>query len=104
MDDFELNPDFFKPPAFRPDEALQRLRRELRALGLNEREGRFERQGQALLKGVAVSPDGAALTLALARRLARSPEWQPRSLRDSAQLRDLLAEVKKRLSAAADEE
>jgi hypothetical protein len=53
---------------------------------------------------VAVSPDGAALNLALARRLARTPEWQPRSLRDSAQLRDLLAEVKKRLSAAADEE
>ena len=31
----------FAPPPFKPDEALQRARRELRGLGLTEREGRF---------------------------------------------------------------
>ena len=35
----------FALPPFKPDEALQTLRRELRALGLTEREGRFERRG-----------------------------------------------------------
>lgn len=104
MDDFELNPDFFKPPAFRPAEALQRLRRELREAGLTERAGRFERQGQALLRDLAVSADGTALTLSLARRLSRTPEWQPRSLRDSAQLRDLLVEVKQRLAASREDD
>ena len=29
----------FAPPPFKPDEALQKLRRELRELGLTEREG-----------------------------------------------------------------
>ena len=35
----------FAPPPFKPDEALLRLQRELRDLGLSEREGVFERRG-----------------------------------------------------------
>ncbi|MFG5407600.1 hypothetical protein ABXN37_05145 [Piscinibacter sakaiensis] len=39
------NDDFFAPPPFSAESALQSVRRELRALGLAEREGRFERRG-----------------------------------------------------------
>lgn len=103
MDDFEPNPNFFAPPAFRPEAALQRLRRELRDAGLTEREGRFEHRGQAVARA-ALSADGQSLAVALAKRPARTPEWQERSLRGSAQLRDWLAEVKQRLAAARDDE
>ena len=47
----------FAPPPFKPDEALQRARRDLRELGLAEREGVFERRGQAIAR---VAIDGAA--------------------------------------------
>jgi len=40
----------FAPPPFKPDEALARLKRELRELGLAEREGVFERRGLAIAR------------------------------------------------------
>ncbi len=92
----------FVPPPFRPDEALQRLRRELRALGLTEREGRFERRGSAVARAAV---DGAVLQAALVRRPVRSsPEWQPRALGSSAQVRDFVTELKQRLAAWGDAE
>ncbi|NDY92794.1 hypothetical protein [Ideonella livida] len=90
----------FEPPAFKPDEALQRLRRDLRELGLTEREGRFERRGSAIARAVV---DGAALQVALVKRPARSPEWTPqKALKDSAQVRDFVALVKKNLAGWSD--
>lgn len=86
-------------PAFKPDEALQRLRRDLRELGLAEREGRFERRGSAIARA-AVS--GAVLKVALVKRPARQPEWTERDLKDSAQVRDFVALVKKNLSGWSD--
>jgi hypothetical protein len=40
----------FAPSPFKPDEALQRLRRDLREAGLAEREGCFERRGLAIAR------------------------------------------------------
>jgi hypothetical protein len=85
----------FAVPAFKPDEALQRLRRDLRELGLVEREGRFERRGAAIARAAA---DDTVLRVAIVRRPARSPEWIEKALKDSAQVRDFVALVKKSLS------
>ena len=89
----------FALPAFKPEEALQKLRRDLRELGLTEREGRFERRGTAIARAAV---DGATLTVALVKRPARTPEWNEKTVKDSAQLRDFTALVKKSLSGWSD--
>jgi uncharacterized protein YkuJ len=88
-------------PPFKPDEAMLRLRRELRELGLTEREGRFERKGEVLARA-AISDDGQHLKVAVVKRPARSPDWQERTLRDAAQLRDFVADLKKKLTQWSD--
>ena len=99
-----MSPDddagFAAPPPFRPEEALQRLRRELRELGLNERQGLFERRGLPLARARI---DGDAISAALVRRPSRaSPEWLSRSLRSTAALRDFVAELRKALQQWGD--
>jgi hypothetical protein len=89
----------FAAPPFKPDEALQRGRRELRELGLTEREGRFERRGKAIAK---LAVDGAALKAAIVRRPGRSPEWTEKTLRDGAALREFVADLKKKLASWSD--
>jgi hypothetical protein len=85
-------PGFAAPP-FKPDEALQRLKRDLRELGLSEREAVFERRGVAIARARV---DGAQLAAAIVKRPSRnSPQWQPRVLGSSAALRDFVAELKK---------
>ncbi|MEH0167259.1 hypothetical protein [Roseateles microcysteis] len=87
--------DFFAPPPFKPDEALQRLKRDLRELGLAEREGRFERKGMVMARAAV---DGTQLRVALVKRPSRTPEWNEKLLKDSSQLRDFVALVKKSLA------
>jgi len=94
-----MSDDFFAPPPFKPDEALQRARRELRELGLTEREGRFERKGQAIAR---VAVDGATLRAGIVKRPGRSPEWTEKTLRDAAALRDFVAELKQKLAGWSD--
>jgi hypothetical protein len=94
-----MGDDFFAPPPFKPDEALQRARKDLRDLGLTEREGRFERRGQAIAR---IAIDGATLKAGVVRRPGRSPEWTEKTLRSSADLRDLIADLKKKLAAWSD--
>jgi hypothetical protein len=90
----------FAPPPFRPEEALQRLRRELRELGLTERQGVFERRSLPLARARI---DGDAIAAALVRRPSRaSPEWLPRTLRNAAAVRDFVAELKKALQQWGD--
>jgi hypothetical protein len=90
----------FAPPPFRPDEALQRLKRELRELGLTEREGVFERRGVAIAR---VRVDGALLVAAIVQRPSRaSPQWQSRTLASSAAARDFSAILKKTLQQWGD--
>ena len=90
----------FAPPPFKPDDALQALKRELRALGLTEREGRFERKGTPIAKAV-VGGDG--LDAARVKRPSRtSPEWLPKKLRSSADVRVFVADLKKQLAQWSD--
>ncbi len=82
-------------PEFKPDEALHRLQRELRALGLAERNGQFERRGVAMARAKV---DGQVLAAARVRRPSRnSPEWLTCELRSAAQVRDFVADLKKQL-------
>jgi hypothetical protein len=84
-------------PAFKPEEALQALKRELRALGLTEREGRFERRGSAIARAAV---DGVLIQAARVKRPSRSsPEWQPKILKHSGDVRDFIADLKKQLAA-----
>ena len=96
-----MSDDFFAPPPFNVDDALQRAQRELRALGLTAREGRFERQGLAVAR---VAVDGGTLKAGLVRRIVRTPEWQELSLKDHAALRSFLADVKRRLASSGDQD
>ncbi len=90
----------FAAPEFNAEEALQRLKRDLRGLGLSERGVLFERRGAAIAKA---SLDGAAISAARVRRPSRSsPEWQARTLCTDAQLRDFVADLKKQLALWSD--
>ncbi|MGD9831930.1 MAG: hypothetical protein AB7U92_04160 [Piscinibacter sp.] len=90
----------FAVPAFKPDEALLRARRELREMGLSERAGQFERAGLAIAKLVI---DGAALNASVVKRPSRnSPEWTHKTLSSSAMLRDWMAELKRKLAGWSD--
>ena len=96
-----MSNDFgFAPPPFKPDDALQTLRRELRTLGLGEREGRFERRGVCIARAAV---DGDLLRAARVKRPSRSsPEWMDNVLRSSADVRDFVADLKKQLAQWSD--
>ncbi len=94
--------DFFAPPRFNPDEALQRLKRDLRALGLTERAGLFERRGSAIAKAAL---DGGDIAAARVRRPVRSsPEWQVKRIKTNADLRDFVFDLKRALAQWGDQD
>ena len=79
---------------------MQRLRRDLRELGLAEREGRFERRGLPIAR---VAVDDGVLVAAVVRRPSRtSPEWQSQTLKSGAAVRDFSAALKKKLTEWSD--
>jgi len=87
----------FAAPAFKVDEALVRLRRDLREAGLVERGGVFERRGTAIARVAAgVGVVDAAI---VERPSRRSPQWRARTLASGAQVRDFVDLVKKQLGA-----
>ena len=96
-----MSDDFgFAPAPFKPGEALQKLQRDLRDLGLTERAGRFERRGTAIARAVI---DGATIRAARVRRPSRSsPEWLDKVLRSSADARDFVADLKKQRAQWSD--
>ena len=92
----------FAPPPFKPDEALQRLRRDLREAGLTERGGQFERRGTAIAKAEVA---GGQISAAIVKRPSRSsPQWQTKTLKSSAELRDFVTHLKRQLSAWSDDD
>ena len=93
----------FAAPPFDADEALQRLRRELRTLGLLEREGRFERRGIAIAKA-AIGEDGSLRAAWVKKPSRNSPEWVVRTLPSSAAVRDFVAELKRKLAGWGDDD
>lgn len=93
--------DFFAPPAFKPDLALIQLKRALRELRqLSERGNGFTLQGMSVIE---LSIDATQLTARLARRPARSPEWDGKTCKSSADVRALQDEIKKRLARWTDD-
>jgi hypothetical protein len=95
-----MGTDFLAPPPFRPDDAMQALKRDLRGLGLAERAGFFERRGIAIAR---VTLDGSTLQAARVKRPTRaSPEWQASTLRSSADTRGFVADLKLRLAQWSD--
>ena len=96
MEDF----DGFALPAFKPDEALAGLQRELRALGLTECGGRFERRGMAIARAAV---DGGVLHAARVKRPSRnSPEWLDKPLKSGADVRHFVADIKRQLALWSD--
>jgi hypothetical protein len=92
--------DGFARPPFKPDEALQRLKRDLRELGLTERAGVFERRGLALARARVV---GSGIDAAIVAKPSRnSPQWRAHSLSSSGAVRDFTAELKKALAQWGD--
>ena len=96
-----MSEDFgFAPPPFRPEEALSKLKRDLRDLGLTEREGRFERRGVAIAR--ATVEDLTVRAARVKRPVRSSPEWQDKVLKSSADARDFVADLKKQLAQWSD--
>jgi hypothetical protein len=93
--------DFFAPPAFRPAEALQQLKRTLRELRpLAERGDAFELHGQRVIE---LKADVGTVAAKLARRPAQVPDWDRLVLKNSADVRKCVDEVKKRLARWTEE-
>lgn len=90
----------FAPPPFRSEEALLRLRRELREMGLAEREGVFERKGMRIAR--LQLAEGALQAEVVKRPSRSSPEWNTRTLKSGADLRDFAAELKRKLAQWSD--
>ncbi len=93
----------FAPPAFDALAAIARLRKDLREMGLNEREGVFERRGVAIAR---LQEDSGEVQAAVVKRpLRQRPglhDWDTRCLRSSADVRDWAASVKKKLAQWSD--
>jgi len=93
--------DYFAPPPFKPAEALLQLKRSLRELKpLAERGDGFELQGMRVIE---LGSDDSSITARLARRQSRTPEWDKVVLKNSADVRKCVDEVKKRLSRWTEE-
>ncbi len=90
----------FAPPPFQPDAALQRMQRELRAMGLAERAGTFERRSIAIAR---VAVDGASLKAQRVKKPSRnSPVWQTTALTSHAAVTSFCSDLKKQLAAWSD--
>ncbi|HEX6361925.1 MAG TPA: hypothetical protein VFZ93_03155 [Albitalea sp.] len=93
--------DFLAPPPFKPAEALQQLKRTLRDLRpLAERGEGFELHG---LSVVELKADAGTIAVKLARRPARTPDWDRFVLKNNADVRKCVDEVKKRLARWTEE-
>jgi hypothetical protein len=93
--------DFFSPPAFKPDEALTKLKRSLRELGLTERGAGFELKAKPV---VQLATQTQSIEIKLAKQPAISPIWENRSLKSHADIRKLTDDLKLRLARWADAE
>jgi hypothetical protein len=83
-------------PAFKAEEAVVALRRSLRELKLADRGNGLELRGRRVIE-MELAPDGAAITVRVARKLALTPEWDNRAVRSAGDARKLVEEVRKRL-------
>ena len=85
----------FAPPPFNAEQGLAQMKRALRDAKLAERGTGFELRGKRVAELVATGP---AIEARLARRLALTPEWDCRTLKNTAEQRQWLDDLKKRLA------
>ncbi len=85
----------FAPPPFNAEHALAQMKRTLRDARLAERGPGFELRGRRVAELVV---NGPAIDARLARRPAMTPEWDRRTLKNAAEQRQWLDELRKRLA------
>ncbi len=99
--------DFFALPAFKPDEALVKLRRDLRERKPLQEQGSGGSLVRFALKGVTVvelSVADGAIQCAVAKRVSQRPEWQRSVLKSSADVRKALDAITAQLQRWDDED
>lgn len=101
--------DFFALPPFKADEALVKLRRDLRELKPLAEKGtgallRFEWKSLPVIELSLRDGDKPTLTASLAKRPSQRPEWLNQTLASSAEVRKWLDEVKRSLKRWDDED
>lgn len=85
----------FAPPAFKPNDALVLLKRQLRDLKpLAERGHRYDIKGRPVIELAATETH---IEARLARRPATNPEWANERLGSAPDVRRFIDTVKKRL-------
>lgn len=88
-------PDFgFAPPPFDAAGALAHLKRALRDLRLAERGTGFELRGKRVAE---LQLEGGAIAAKTVRKPALTPEWDRVQIRNAAEQRKWLDDLKKRL-------
>jgi hypothetical protein len=96
-----MNDEFFAPRPFNPADALLQLKRSLRELRpLAERGDGFELQGKRVID---VRCDEATITVHVAKRPAVSPDFDTVVIKNSADVRKCVDDVKKRLARWTEE-
>ncbi|NCT82882.1 MAG: hypothetical protein GXC94_07050 [Comamonadaceae bacterium] len=90
------------PPPFDAEAALQTLKRFVRDQRVLVERSQGWLLGADLVLKLAV--DGAALKAQLARRPARTPEWDGFTLKSATDVRKLQDEIKRRLTRWKDDE
>jgi hypothetical protein len=99
-----MSDDFFALPPFKPAEALQLLKRNLRDLRtLTERGDAFELKGARVIELAAADKQ---IDARLAKRPMRggTPEWDAFTLAGSPDVRKFTDEVKRRLARWTEED
>ncbi len=101
--------DFFALPPFKADEALVKLRRDLRELKPLAEKGtgellRFEWKGLPVIELRLVPGDKPVLAVSLAKKPSQRPDWLKQTLASSAEVRKWLDEVKRALKRWDDED
>ena len=90
------------PPPFNADNALQTMKRFARDQRVLAERGEGWLLGADVVLKLAV--DGAAVKVQLARRPARTPEWETFTLKSATELRKVQDEIKRRLTRWKDDE
>jgi hypothetical protein len=90
------------PPPFNADAALQTMKRFVRDQRVLAERGEGWMLGADVVLKLAI--DGASVKLQLARRPARTPEWDVFTLKSATDTRKLQDEIKRRLARWKDDE
>ncbi len=102
--------DFFALPPFKADEALVKLRRDLKALKLTERgtpaQPRFDWKGLPVVElDLADASSGKpAIVAAVAKNTSSRPQWERQTLSSSADVRKWLDGLRRKLQQWGDDD